>query len=151
MTSADLEIAPRLSSGEGEHRERGSESPSPLLDLVVRSIPPSSAEFHSPKGRAANEEEISDLRKDDTWDESSVSEWSVVRHNKHNSFTPMSGLLFIIMGQKNSELVGKVPDDQCPYRARAVFQGPNIRMGDGTPPWMLFGPHQAAWPARVAP
>ena len=42
------------------------------------------------------------------------------------------------MGQKNSELAGTVPDDQCPYRARAVFQGSNIRTGDGTPPWMLY-------------
>ena len=49
----------------------------------------------------------------------------------------MSGLLFVIMGRKNSELVGTVPEDQCPYRARAVFQGSNIT-GDGTPPWMLY-------------
>ena len=50
----------------------------------------------------------------------------------------MSGLLFIIMGQKKSELVGKVPEDQCPYRARAVFQGSNIRTGDGTLLRMLY-------------
>ena len=42
------------------------------------------------------------------------------------------------MGQKNSELVGKVPEDQCPYRARAVSQGSNTRTGGGTPPWMLY-------------
>ena len=50
----------------------------------------------------------------------------------------MSALLFIIMGQKNSELAGTVPEDQCPFRARAVFQGSNIRTGDGTPAWMLY-------------
>ena len=101
---------------------------------MVRTIPPSSVESHSIKGWAATNEEIEDLKKDVTWDESTVAEWSEVRHIKHNGFTLMSGLLFIIMGQKNSELVGTVPDDQCPYRARAVFQGANIRTGDGTPP-----------------
>ena len=50
----------------------------------------------------------------------------------------MSGLLFIIMGQKNAELAGKVPDSQCPYCARSVVQGSNIRTGDGTPLWMLY-------------
>ena len=106
--------------------------------MVTRTISPSSAEFHSPKGRDAIEEEISDLHKEGTWDESSVSEWSEVRHIKHNGFTPMSGLLFIIMGQNNAELAVKVSDSQCSYRVRGVFQGSNIRMGDGTPPWMLY-------------
>jgi hypothetical protein len=66
-----------------------------------------------PKGRAAIDEETVDLRKDITRDES--TEWSEVRHIKNRRFTPMSGLLFIIMGQKNSELVGTVPEDQCRY------------------------------------
>ena len=138
MTSADRAMAARFADGDGQHREKDTSSPSPFLGLVVRTIPPSSAEFHSHKGQAAIREEIADLRKDVTWDESSVAEWSEVRHIKHNGFTPMSGLLFTIMGQKNSELAGTVPDDQCPYRARAVFQVSNIRTGDGTPPWMLY-------------
>ena len=121
MTDADRAMAARFSDGDGQHRERDTSSPVPFLGLVVRTIPPSSAEFHSDKGRTAIKEEIDDLRKDLTWDESSAAEWSTVRHIKHNGFTPMSGLLFIIMGQKNSELVGTVPEDQCPYRARAVF------------------------------
>ena len=50
----------------------------------------------------------------------------------------MSGLFFIIMGQNNAELAGKVPDSQCSYRSRSVFQGSSIRTGDGTPPWMLY-------------
>jgi len=138
MTSADRAMAARFADGDGQHREKDTSSPSPFLGLVVRTIPPSSAEFHSHKGQAAIKEEIADLRKDVTWDESTVAEWSEVRHIKHNGFTPMSGLLFTIMGQKNSELAGTVPDDQCPYRARAVFQVSNIRTGDGTPPWMLY-------------
>ena len=90
---------------------------------------PSPAEFHSQKGRDPIEEEIRDLRKEGTWDEDSVSEWSEVRHIQHNGFTPMSGLIFTIMGQKNAELAGKVPDSQRPYRALGVFQGSNIRTG----------------------
>ena len=45
-----------------------------LLGLVTRTIAPRSSEFHSAKGKAAIEEEIADLRKDQTWDESSVRE-----------------------------------------------------------------------------
>ena len=124
MTDADRAMAARFSNRDGQYRERDTSSPVPFLGLVVRTIPPSSAEFHSDKGRAAIKEEIDDLRKDVTWDESSVAEWSTVRHIKYNGFTPMSGLLFIIMGQKNSELVGTVPEDQCLYRAHAVsFKG----------------------------
>ena len=129
----------QFNTGTDEHREKGSYSQvPPNLGLVVRTIPPSSSEFHSKRGREAIDTEIDDLRKDVTWDESTVCEWSEARKIKHNGYTPMSGLLVIMMGQKNSELVGKVPDDQCPFRARAVFQGLNIRTGDGTPPWMLY-------------
>ena len=98
-------------------------SPMSLIGLVTRTIAPSSSEFHSARGKAAIEEEITDLRKDQTWDESFVREWSEVRHIKHSGFTSMSGLLFLIIGQKNAELAGTVPDSQCPFQARAFFQG----------------------------
>ena len=54
--------------------------------------------------------------------------------------TPMCGLLFLIMGQKNAELDSGLDDDDpnCPFRCRAVFQGSNVRTGDGTPAWMLY-------------
>ena len=125
-------------------------SPASLLRLVTRTIVPNSAGFHSAKGKAAINEAISDLRKDQTWDESSVREWSGVRHIKHNGFTPISGLLFLIMGQKNAEFADTVPQDQCPFRARAVFQGSNIRIGDGTPPWMLYQ-EVSATPGHIVP
>ena len=101
MTSADRAMAARFTDDDRQHRDKHNSSPTPILGIVVRTIPPSSAEFHSDKGQAAIREEIEDLRKDVTWDESTVSEWSEVRHIKHNGFTPLSGLLFIIMGQKN--------------------------------------------------
>ena len=127
-----------LDGNDEEHRCKDCGHYPSFYGLVVRSISPSSAEFHSDRGKAAIDKEITDLRKEGTWDESSVAEWSKVRQIRHNGFTPMSGLLFIIMGQKNSELVGTVPDSECPFRARGVFQGSNIRTGDGTPPWMLY-------------
>ena len=123
LSPLDRAMSARFSDGNGRHREKNCHPSSPFSGLVVRTIPPSSSEFHSARGRAAIDEEINDLRQDQTWDEGSVAEWADVRHIKHNGFTPMSGLLFIIMGQKNSELVGKVPDDQCPFRACAVFKG----------------------------
>ena len=52
----------------------------------------------------------------------------------------MLGLLFLIMGQKHAELdPGTGEDDpSCPFRCRGVFQGSNVRTGDGTPAWMLY-------------
>ena len=66
LTEADRARSTTFSAGNGQHRTKLVSSPTPLLGLVVRSIAPSSAEFHSLKGRAAIEEEISDLRKDET-------------------------------------------------------------------------------------
>ena len=43
-----------------------------------------------------------------------------------------------MMHQKNAELAEIVLDDQYPYRARAVFEGPRIFIGDGTPAWMIY-------------
>ena len=77
--------------------------------------------------------EVNDIRAEGVWDEAAVAEWREVRHIKKDAFTPMSGLVFLILGQKNAELAGKVPDSECPYHARAVFQGSKVRTGDGTP------------------
>ena len=46
----------------------------------------------------------------------------------------------MIMGQKNAELdTGRdIEDPNCPYRARAVFQGSDVQTGDNTPAWMLY-------------
>ena len=104
----------------------------------MRTIPTSSPEFHSKRGQEAIMAEVNDLRADVVWDDSTVAEWSEVRHIKKDGFTPTSGLVFSILGQKNAELAGKVADRECPYPARAVFQGSNVRTGDGTPAWMLY-------------
>lgn len=139
ISPGERAFSSHFNDGSGEHRRKGTYSQvPPNLGLVVRTIPASSLEFHSKRGREAIDAEVEDLRKEVTLDESTVCKWPVARIIKHNGFTPMSGLLFMTMGQKNSELVGKVPDDECPFRARAVLQGSNIRMGDGTPPWMLY-------------
>ena len=64
LTDADRAMAARLADGHHEHREKDTFSPTPLQGLVVRTMPPSSAEFHSDKGRAAIDDEIEDLRQD---------------------------------------------------------------------------------------
>ena len=61
LTDADRAMAARFADGHHEHREKDTSSPTPLLGLVVRTIPPSAAEFHSDKGRATINEEIKDL------------------------------------------------------------------------------------------
>ena len=58
-------------------------------------------------------------------------------------------LILIIMGQKNAELAGTVTEDQCPLRARAVFQGSNVFTGGGTPAWMLYQ-ESGATPSNMA-
>ena len=119
------------------------------MGLVTRTIPANSPDFHSPKGRAAIDAEIADLKAEGVWDEQSVAEWSEVKHIKKVGHTPMCGLIFLIMGQKNAELVGTVPDDQCPFRCRAVFQGSNVFTGDGTPAWMIYQ-EAGATPSNMA-
>ena len=65
---------------------------------MTRVIPARSPEFHSKRGKKAIEEEINDLRSEGVWDETSVAEWSTVRHIEKDGMTPMVGLLFLIMG-----------------------------------------------------
>ena len=105
------------------------------LGMVTRVISPKEPEFHSKRGRAAIDAEVSDLRAAEVWEESSVKEWSDVRHIRKDGYPPMVGLLFLIMGQKHAELDtgADIEDPNCPFRARAVFQGSNVRTGDGTP------------------
>ena len=126
--------------GETGHRSRDTSSCTNALGLVTRTISPKEPEFHSKRGKAAIEAEVSDLRAAEVWDESSVREWRCVRHDREDNLPPMVGLLFLIMGQKNAELDtgGDIEDRNCPYRARAVFQGSNVQTGDNTPVWMLY-------------
>ena len=124
------------SFGEG-HRPKQFYSDTNFMGLVTRTIPANSPDFHSPKGRAAIDAEIADLRSEGVWDEKSVAEWSEVKHIKKDGHTPMCGLVFLIMGQKKAELVGTVPNNQCTFRCRAVFQGPHVFTGDSTPAWMI--------------
>ena len=77
--------------------------PTTHLGLVTKVIPARSPEFHSKRGKKAIEEEVNDLRAEEVWDESSVAEWSDVRHIKKDGMTPMVGLLFLIVGQKNAD------------------------------------------------
>ena len=61
----------------------------------------------------------------------------------------MCGLIFLIMGQKKAELVGTVPDNQCLFRFRAVFQGFYVLTGDGTLACMIYQ-EAGATPSNMA-
>ena len=83
---------------------------------------------------------MGDLIGEQVWRFDTVQEWSKVKSIRKDGFTPMVGLLFLIMGQKNAELDSglDVDDPSCPFRCRGVFQGSNVRTGDGTPAWLLY-------------
>lgn len=90
-----------------------------LLGLGTRIIKTSSPEFRSPPCLKARNKELGRLRHEAVWD---------------------SGRLFLIMEQKNAELVAPSKDTEsdCLMKARCVFQGSDIRTGDGTPAHELF-------------
>lgn len=125
-----------------EHRQKINDTSSlyNLLGLVTRVIHPKSNEFRSPPCIAAKEKEVSRLRKETVWNEQKVREWKEVKQTRKNNLPPMVGDIFLIMGQKNAELVGQdgVSDEDCPMKARAVFRGSVIHTGDGTPAHELF-------------
>ena len=133
-----LSAAVQAEEPPGPHRPKHSGASSNVLGLVTKTIPPSSPEFHSAAGRAAINKEVGGLRDQTVWDETTVAEWSTVRHQRHNGYPSMVGLLFIIMGLKNAELVGTPQEIEAILKARAVFQGSNIRTGDGTPAHLLY-------------
>ena len=78
-----------------------------------------------------------------------MAEWSEVKYIKKDGHTPLCELVFIIMGQKNVKMVVSIPDSECPFRARAVFQGSNVFTGDGTPAWMAYQ-EAGATPSNMA-
>ena len=80
------------------HRDKQIESPFQYLGLITRTISASSPEFYSKRGQEAIMAKVNDFRAESVWDESSVAEWSEVRHIQKDGFTPMSGLVFLITG-----------------------------------------------------
>ncbi len=91
-----------------EHREKicdGSEDVTRWLGMVTRTIAAGSPEFRSDGCAAALHSELSRLRASVVWNESKVCEWSQVCANDPQA---MVGRLFAIMGQKHSELAGKI-------------------------------------------
>ena len=125
-----------------KHRQKVNDASSAynLLGLVTRIIHPNSKEFTSPPCLKARDTEVTRLRKETVWNEKIVREWSEVKHTRKNGKPPMVGDVFLIMGQKNAELVGEagVDETDTPMKARAVFRGSDIRTGDGTPAHELF-------------
>ena len=122
-----------------QHRPKDT-SPSSIFGLVTKVIPPSDPKFKSDGGKRAIAEEVNDLLAEKVWRYETVREWSEVRHVRKDGFPPMVGLLFLIMGQKNAELAAGLAEDDpaCPLRCRGVFQGSNVKTGDGTPAWMVY-------------
>ena len=116
-------------SVDGQHRPQDTSSSS-LFGLVTKVIPPRDPKFKSDRGKRAITEEIDDLISEKVWRHETVQEWSDVRHVRKDGYTPMVGLLFLIMGQQSAELdTGLIEDyPACPLRWRGVFQGSNVRM-----------------------
>ena len=108
--------------------------------MVTRVIPAKDPAFRSDRGARAIAEEIGDLIGEKVWRYEKVREWSEVKSIRKDGFPPMVGLLFLIMGQKNAELdTGlDIEDPNCPFRCRGVFQGSNVKTGDGSPAWLLY-------------
>ena len=102
--AVDLSYASHEDLVDGSGHRPLEQCPTKYLGLVTKVIPARSPEFHSKMGKKAIEDEVNDLRAEVVWDESSVAEWSEVRHVKKDGMTPMVGLLFLIMGPKNAEL-----------------------------------------------
>ena len=86
----DLSYASHEDLNDGTGHRPKEHSPTTCLGLVTKVIPARSAEFHSKRGKKAIDEEIIDLRAEEVWDESSVAEWSDVRHIKKDGMTPWS-------------------------------------------------------------
>ena len=76
------------------HREKYEPSPYQYLGLVTRIIPANTAEFHSLPRKQALDKEVSRLRSSNVWNESTVAEWSDVRHIRKDGLPPMIGMLF---------------------------------------------------------
>ena len=141
LFSGDAQALAAAVQADGEHeqhRPKQFHSPTQFLGMVTKVIPPRDPTFHSPERRDAIEKEVGDLRTQIVWDESTVAEWGSVRHQRHNGYPPMVGLLFIIMGSKNAELINTPQADLAMIKARAVFQGSNVKTGDGTPAHLLY-------------
>ncbi|MHC4950810.1 MAG: reverse transcriptase domain-containing protein, partial [Planctomycetota bacterium] len=141
LLSGDAQALAAAAQAEGEHEQHRPKhfySPFQFLGLVTKTIPPKDPTFHSPEGKLAIQKEVGDLRAQTVWDESTVAEWGTVKNQRHNGYPPMVGLLFIIMGLKNAELAGTSQAELAILKARAVFQGSNIRTGDGTPAHLLY-------------
>ena len=98
--AVDLSYASQDDLVDGSGHRPLEQTPTKYLGLLTKVIPARSPEFHSTRGKKAIEDEINDLRAEVVWDESSVAEWSQVRHIKKDGVTPMVGLLFLIMGQR---------------------------------------------------
>ena len=132
---------------ERAHREK-SRSPEPPLfnTMITRLIPAKSAEFRSPPCQAAIDKEVSRLRAATVWDESSVREWNDVRKDPEQ-VDAFVARLFVIMGQKNSEMFGTA--SEMPFKARAVVAGNNLQSKTGVPAYELFSEVSSA-PATMS-
>jgi hypothetical protein len=106
----------------------------PLLPLwcalVTRIVNLSSIEAKCDGARAALDKERDGLMKANTFDMNNPREYSdLMRDNKIDE--AMFGRVFMILGKKNAEMDER---DEQTWKARAVFQGGNIRTKSGADP-----------------
>ena len=118
-----------------EHREHEPDRPIWLEACVAR--PVRKAEIsRTPAARAALEKEWQKLYKANTWDESTVMEWSEVAARAKTKGTKAHvGRIFEICVEKGSEL--PAGDAGRKYKGRVVFQGNQVR--DESFDYAIFG------------
>ena len=102
--------------------------------LVTRQVTVNSEEGRSDKAAKAIEKERKGHEHKGSWDFSTVREYADWMADP-KVLEAIIGRVFITLGVKNDELT----DEEKSMKARAVFQGNNIRSKTGISPWDIFG------------
>ena len=101
--------------------------------MVVRSVNPRSPEAQCAGAREAVNSELAAHNKRGTWDYETVREYTSWMSDPSIP-EAVAGRVFLILGVKNSEL----EQAHWSWKARAVFQGNNIRTKSGRSPYAIF-------------
>jgi hypothetical protein len=126
--------APSAADG---HRTKSKRPEMPLwCGLLTRVIKAGTEEFKSAPCNAAQEAERAKLEQQETWDLTTVREWSAVRSDPALPEATVARL-FVIMGRKGDEMADTANTAEVKYKARGVLAGNNIQ-SKGTPAHELF-------------
>ncbi len=94
--------------------------------LLTRVIKAGTEEFRSAPCNAAQEAERAKLEQQETWDLTTVREWSAVRSDPALPEATVARL-FVIMGRKGDEMADTANTAEVKYKARGGLAGNNIQ------------------------